>query len=177
MVRRQPALKEIPFVLASPQRSRMVITEVNRVAKSKGLYAGMIVADAKVVLPEIKVYDDKTDHAEKLLYNLSIWFIQYTPVVAIDLPEGLILDVSGCTHLWGSEENYLKDMFNKLKRLGYHIRLAIADTAGTAWAVCRYGKEKAIIKSNEQAEALMALSPEALRIEDSISERLHKLGK
>lgn len=176
MVRREPGLKAIPFVLALPSRGRMVITEVSKVAKAKGLYAGMIVADAKVVCPEVKVVDDKIDLAEKLLNNLSIWFIKYTPVVAVDLPEGLILDVSGCTHLWGSEEAYLKDIINKLKSLGYHVRIAIADTVGTAWAVCRYGKEKAIIKSNEQAQALMRLPPEALRIENCISERLHKLG-
>jgi protein ImuB len=176
MIRRQPELKDIPFVLALPSRGRMVITEVSKVAKTKGLYAGMIAADAKIVFPEVKVVDDRTDLAEKLLNNLSIWFIKYTPVVSIDLPDGLILDVSGCTHLWGSEEAYLKDIINKFKSLGYHVRLAIADTVGTAWAVCRYGKEKAIIKSNEQAEALMRLHPEALRIEYSISERLHKLG-
>ncbi|HVX25880.1 MAG TPA: DNA polymerase Y family protein, partial [Parafilimonas sp.] len=176
MIRRQPELKAIPFVLALPSRGRMVITEVSKVAKAKGLYAGMIVADAKVVCPEVKVVDDNIDLAEKLLNNLSIWFIKYTPVVAVDLPDGLILDVSGCTHLWVSEEAYLKDIINKLKSLGYYVRIAIADTVGTAWAVCRYGKEKAIIKSNEQVQALMRLPPEALRIENSISERLHKLG-
>ena len=175
-VRRQPALKAIPFVLALPQRGRMVITEVNSIAQSKGLYAGMIVADAKVILPELKVYDDKAGLAEKLLHQFAAWYIQYTPVVSLDTPDGFLLDVSGCTHLWGSEERYLKDIFNKLKGLGYHIRLAIADTPGTAWAVCRYGKDSVIVKSRQQAAALMPLPPEALRIEQAISERLHKLG-
>lgn len=176
MIRRQPGLKDCPFVLASPQRGRMVITAVSAVAKTKGLYSGMIVADAKIVLPDVKVLDDTIDFDHKLLTRLAVWCIKYTPVAAVDLPNGLLLDVRGCTHLWGSEEAYLKDIFNQLKILGYHIRIAMADTIGAAWAVCRFGKEKIIIQNNEQATALMPLPPEALRIENSISERLHKLG-
>ena len=34
----------------------------------------------------------------------------------------------------------------------------MADTIGTAWAVSRYGKIKAIIKPGEQAEALMSIT-------------------
>ena len=60
--------------------------------------------------------------------------------------------------------------------MGYHVRAAMADTIGTAWAVCRYGKIKAIIKSGEQTEALMTLPPAALRLETDTVERLQKLG-
>src|SRR3982751_2108684 len=94
---------------------------------------------------------------------------------SIDAPEGLILDISGCAHLWGNEEAYLRTILKTLKELGYHVREAVADTGGTAWAVSRYGKEKAIIKSGEQAQALVTLPPAALRIESNIAERLKKL--
>ncbi|MFT4092022.1 MAG: DNA polymerase Y family protein [Niabella sp.] len=176
MVRHNPELNSVPFVLASPQRGRIIITEVSAVAKKKGLYEGMPVADAKVVLPEVQIHDDKIDLSNKLLNKLAVWCIKYTPVAAIDLPDGLILDISGCAHLWGGEEAYLKSIINQLKELGYHVRAAMADTIGTAWAVCRYGKEKAIIKTGEQTEALMPLPPAALRLETKITERLQKLG-
>ena len=141
MIRRQPELKEVPFVLALPQRGKMIITEVSAVAKGKGLSAGMTVADAKVALPEVQVYDDKLGLATKLLNNLAVWCIKYTPVAAVDSPDGLILDVSGCSHLWGSEESYLRDIISRLKDLGYYVRAAMADTIGAAWAVSRYAKE------------------------------------
>jgi len=176
MIRREPQLKEVPFVLAVPQRGRMIITEVSAVAKGKGLSAGMIITDAKVALPEVQVYDDKLGLATKLLNNLAVWCIKYTPIAAVDSTDGLILDVSGCTHLWGSEEAYLKDILSKLKDIGYHVRAAMADTIGTAWAVSRYGRVKAIIKSGEQTEALMTLPPAALRIETNVAECLQKLG-
>jgi len=173
---RQPELKDIPFVLALPDHGRMRITEVSAVAKAKGLHAGMVVADARVILPDVQMFDDKPEFAEKLLKKLCLSCIKYTPVSSVDAPDGLILDVSGCTHLWGSEEAYLKNIIEKLKTCGFHIRAAMANTIGTAWAISRYGKIKAIIKPGEQAEALMSLPPEALRLEIDIVERLHKLG-
>jgi protein ImuB len=176
MIYRQPQLKDAPFVLAFPDHGRMKITEVSAAAKTKGIQTGMVVANARVILPNVQVFDDKPDLSEKLLKKLCLWCIRYTPIVTVDAPNGLILDVSGCTHLWGREETYLKEIISKLKNFGYHVRAAIADTIGAAWAVCRYGKIKAIIKSNEQAEALMPLPPEALRLEADVLERLHKLG-
>jgi protein ImuB len=97
-------------------------------------------------------------------------------MVAIDLPDGLILDISGCAHLWDGERPYLKEIITKLKGSGYHVRAAIADTIGTAWAVSRYGQIKAIIEAGAQADALQPLPPAALRVEPAIQERMHKLG-
>jgi protein ImuB len=176
MINRRLELKNSPFALAVPDHGRMRITEVSALAKSKGISAGMIVADAKITLPDIQVFDDPPALSQKLLNKLCLWHTRFTPITAIDPNEGLILDITGCTHLWGSEEAYLKAIITKLKGLGFHVRAAIADTIGTAWAVCRYGKIKAIIKPGEQAEALMPLPPAALRLETSIVERLQKLG-
>ena len=111
MINLQPSLKDVPFLLAFSERGRMIITEVSAVATSKALYAGMIVADARIVLPDVQVLDDKPGLSDKLLKNLCLSFIKYTPVVSVDAPDGLILDVSGCTHLWGSEETYLRNCF------------------------------------------------------------------
>src|SRR4051812_30430195 len=138
MIRHKPDLVNVPFVLAIPDHGRMVITEVSVVAKRHGLHAGMIVADAKVTLPEVEVFDDKPELANKLLQKLALWCIRYTPVVSVDSNDSLILDVSGCTHLWGTDENYLHHIIGKLKGLGYHVRASMADTIGTACVVCRY---------------------------------------
>jgi protein ImuB len=176
MIRRHPDLKNVPFVLALPDHGRMKITEVSAAAKTKGIEAGMIVPDARIIFPSLQIFDDRPGLSHKLLTKLCLWCIRYTPITAIDSPDGLILDVSGCAHLWGSEEIYLRDIINKLKGLGYHVRAAMGDTIGVAWAVCRFGKVKAIIKTNEQAEALMPLPAAALRLNNDIIERLHKLG-
>lgn len=174
--RYQPNLKNLPFVLRTPQHGRMVITATNAVAESKGLSCGMVLADARAILPELEVQDDKPDLAEKLLTRLSEWCIRFTPIVAVDLPDGLLLDASGCSHLWGGDEPYLREIVRRLNERGYEARAAMADTIGTAWAVARFGKEPLVIASGTHVTALMSLPPEALRLEAETIERLHKLG-
>jgi protein ImuB len=173
---RQPGLLSIPFVVAAPQRGRMVIQSANGLAQAQGIYTGMVVADARALVPLLQVIDAQPGHAAALLKKIATWCIRYTPVAAVDLPNGIILDVSGCAHLWGGERNYLQEIITRLKNTGYDVRVAMADTIGAAWAIARYGKIRAIVEASGQADALMPLPPVALRLEPAILERLHKLG-
>ena len=176
IVRRQPELKEVPFVLSAQERGRMIIKAANAQAQQKGIHVNMVVADCRAIFPTLQVFDDKPEQAEKLLNALAEWCLRYTPVAAVDLPDGLILDVSGCAHLWGGERPYLKDILTKLRGFGYDVRAAIASTIGAAWAVSRYGQNSAIIEPGNHMEALLPLPPVSLRIEPAIVERLEKLG-
>lgn len=176
LTRRQPDLHGMPFVLASPDHGRMVITSTNALAQAQGIDNGTVVADARVIIPSLQVFDDNDGLSKKLLNRFAEWFIRYTPVVAVDPSDGLILDITGCTHLWNGEEQYLHNIIERLKSLGYYVHAAIADTIGAAWAVAHYGKKLSIIDSGRQTAALVSLPPEALRVEFEIVERLHKLG-
>ncbi len=174
--RRHPAFKTKAFVLAEPDHGRMVVAAVNNLAQSKGVHTGMVVADARAIYHSLEVIDDQPGIAEKLLRNLAIWCIRYTPVVAIDLPDGLILDATGCPHLWGSEAAYIQDITQRLKAFGYHVQAAISDTIGCSWAMSRYCKGNTIIKRGDHMNELLPMPPASLRFDISITERLHKLG-
>ena len=173
---RRPELKQTPFVFAIPDHGRKVITAINSAAESQGIHVGMPVADAKAMIPDLQVFDEKPKRAEQLLKALGKWSIRYTPIVALDLPDGLILDISGCAHLWGGERPYLKEIVTRLRGLGYDVRVAIADTIGTAWAISRFGQVTPIIESREQAPALLSLPAAALRLDSTVLTRLQKLG-
>ncbi|MEO3404760.1 DNA polymerase Y family protein [Mucilaginibacter sp. CAU 1740] len=173
---RKPDLKDTALVIAAPERGRMIITAANQLAEQQGIYKGTTVADARAASSGLEVLDDEPGKAAKLLRLLGLRCIRYTPIVAIDLPDGLILDISGCAHLWGGEREYLKEIILKLRAKGFDARGAIADTIGAAWAVARFGKVSPIIAAGMQAAAITALSPEALRLEADVLERLKKLG-
>ncbi|MES2113159.1 MAG: DNA polymerase Y family protein [Bacteroidota bacterium] len=173
---RRPELRDVPFILVAPVRNRIVVMAANPVAEAQGITAGMASADAKAMVPEIQVIDDIPGQAYKLLKALGEWCIRYSPLIAIDMPNGLLMDISGCAHLWGSERDYLKEIVTRLRSKGYDVRGAMADTAGAAWAVARFGKVKPIIPPGEQASALLNLPPAALRLEPEMLERLQKLG-
>ncbi|MFD0748855.1 Y-family DNA polymerase [Mucilaginibacter calamicampi] len=173
---RQPEMKDTPFVFAAPIRNRIIVTAANKAAENEGVYAGMAAADAKAIAPCLQVLDHLTGKQEKLLRKLALWCIRYTPLVAIDAPDGLLLDITGCTHLWDDERGYLKEIVLKLRGNGYDTRAAIADTMAAAWAVARFGRVTPIIAPQTQTAAIAKLPPAALRLEETVLEQLQKLG-
>jgi protein ImuB len=173
---RQPALADKPFVLAAPDHGRMRITAANKLARAKGVELGMVVADARAMIPSLKVLDDEDGLPGRLLNKIANWCIRYTNIVAVDPPDGLIMDVTGCAHLWGGEMLYIKDINFRLKKRGYDVRATMADSIGAAWAIAHFGDSTPIIESGRQMNALLALPPAALRLEINTIDRLHKLG-
>jgi protein ImuB len=172
----QPHLRDLPFVLRKSVHGRMIIAGANVHAERQGIGVGMILADARAILPDLEVLDDKTDLIEKLLKRLAEWCIRFSPVVSVDFPDGLLLDVTGCSYLWGGDSKYVNDISKKLKDRGYDVRVAIADTAGCAWAMARFGRDPLVVESNQHIQSLLKLPPEALRLESQVIDRLHKLG-
>ncbi|MCW3075406.1 MAG: nucleotidyltransferase [Bacteroidetes bacterium] len=176
LLRKQPELKELPFVLVNTERGRRIVKAANVLAKEKGIHENMVLADCKALLPELSVFDFNEEEPKKLLTALAEWCIRYTPFVAIDLPDTLLMDASGCTHLWGGEKEYLTDIHTRFKAFGYTLRIGMADNIGTAWAVCKYGKNGTIVPTGKEMAALKELPPAALRLEPVVLERLDKLG-
>lgn len=175
-IRRQPALKDTAFVLAAPDHGRMMITAASAAAQQQGITTGMPVADARAVYPTLQVLDDIPGLPVRLLTAIGHWCIRYTPVTAIDPPDGLLLDVSGCAHLWGGEQPYLTEITTRLTSMGYLVRTAMADTVGTAWAFAHFGNGLQVIPPEQQTNALLSLPPAALRLEPVVVEKLQKLG-
>jgi len=173
---KQPALKTLPFVFAAKDHNRLVITATNKIAEAQGIVPGMAAADAKAIVTGLQVIDEQAGRAAKLLKALGEWCIRYTPIIAVDMPDGLILDVSGCAQLWGGEQAYLTEIVKRLRSKGYDVRAAMADTIGAAWANARFGQVTPIIERGGQTAALLPLPPAALRLQPAIVQRLQKLG-
>ncbi len=155
----------------------MIITAANPHAVKAGINTGMMLADARAVLPGLHVLDEISELPVRLLRSLAEWCLQFTPAVSIDLPDGLIFDATGCPHLWGGERKYLDDITGKLRSRGYDVRTAIADTPGGSWAVARFGTETTmVIEGGKLVEALLPLPGEALRPGEEVVASLNKLG-
>jgi len=173
---RKPTYKNVPFVITQPVHGRLVITASNVLAVRKGIYNGMTLADARAIVPSLQAVDHRPGLTEQLLQRIAEWCIRFTPIASVDLPSGIVLDATGCTHLWGDEALYLADIVKGLKARGYHVRVAMADTVGAAWAVARFAKLSGVVPVGKSMEAILPLPPAALRLESATVERLHKLG-
>ncbi len=175
-LRRKPQLETKPFALTLLERNRRVVKAVNALAQQKGVYPEMVVADCRALVPDLEVYDYDPEQPQKLMSALAEWCIHFTPVVSIELPDSLILDVNGCTHLWGGETGYVTEIQKRFTEFGYTTRIGVADTVGCAWAVCRFETTQFIVSPNGQANAIENLPPAALRLEPAALTKLARLG-
>ncbi|TSD66345.1 DNA polymerase Y family protein [Inquilinus sp. KBS0705] len=173
---RHPGLKGKAYVIAGPDHGRMLITALTDEAENYGVTEGMTVADARVIAPGLQVFDGKPGRNIKLLTGLAEWFLRYTPLVQLDPPDGLLLDITGCTHLKGGEEAYLREIVSRLRTIGYDVRPAIADTIGAAWGVARCAASGLIVAPAAHRTALMPLPPSALRLPTDLLLKLRNLG-
>src|SRR5262249_10207012 len=76
----------------------------------------------------------------RLLDALADACQRYTPLVALDPPDGILLDITGCAHLFGGEATLCDDLLARMTRWGFSARIAIAGTIGAASALARFGE-------------------------------------
>ncbi|MEJ1238253.1 DNA polymerase Y family protein [Chryseolinea sp. T2] len=171
-----PTFHNRPFVLRTTDHGRMVISATNIHAERKGIHKGLVLADARAIVTDLEAIDDIPDISVRILTELAQWCVRFTPVAAVDPDDGLLLEVSGCAHLWGGEQCYMHAIESRLNARGYGVRLGMADTPIVAWAVARFETETLRVETHQLRNILMTLPPEALRIETDAIQRLHKLG-
>jgi protein ImuB len=135
----------------------------------------MALADARAMYPRIAVADADPEADRRLLIAIADWCDRYTPLVGLDPPDGLFLDITGCAHLFGGEETLRRDLVARLHAQGFQARAAVADTVGCAWAVARYGTELRVL-SDQTREALLPLPLAALRISADTVIKLAQVG-
>lgn len=102
---------------------------------------------------------------------------RWSPLTALSGSDGLFLDITGTAHLFGGEAAMARRIVRLLARAGFTAHVAIADTAGAAWALARHAETRVTLcPPGGQASALAGLSPAALRIDDAAIELLKRLG-
>ncbi|TWT05962.1 DUF6504 family protein [Reyranella sp. CPCC 100927] len=130
-----------PLVLVSSGAGGARIVALNGAAWRGGLAVGDLLSNARSKVLDLQSRDADPAADDTALRRLALWCLRYTPVVMPWSGHGghsLFLDITGCAHLFGGEPGLLTDLARRLHRFGLHPRLAVADTAGTAWAMARF---------------------------------------
>ncbi len=114
------------------------------------------------------------------LENLARWCQRYTPWVSLETgesPESLLLNITGCAHLWGGEESLAETVQRDLAEYGLRARIAIADHVGSAWALAHFADDPCcVVAAGVASRAVMPLPITALRIPWRIVDLLGQLG-
>ncbi len=176
---------EAPRVVAVRQGGALRLTAVDDRARAAGLCPGLSLADARARLPGIRIVADDPAADGRFLEKLARWAERYTPDVALDPPDGLLLDITGAAHLHGDENGLRRDALARLERGRIAARAAVAGTAAAAWALARFGppsrgrageSSATILSAGDAERVLDALPCAALRLDAATLDQLDRLG-
>lgn len=161
---------DAPFVLFQRHGTTETIRCLNRAAEAVGLHPGMRMADARSFCPDLISRPADPAGDARFLRGLRRWAERFCPWVGLDGEDGLVLDVTGASHLWGGEAAMLADMRVRLDRAGLSVRLGLAGTRGAAWALAHFGT------AASSEEDLLSLPVAALRVPPDTVTALQRLG-
>ena len=137
------------LVVTGKRGNAELIVAVDEAAERLGLTPGLALAQARTMHPAIEAIEEDVEADAALLDHIADWCLRYTPLVACDAPDGLLLDITGCAHLYGGERTLIADLAARLERAGFAFSLAVAGTIGAAWAAAHYGKPASYIGGEE----------------------------
>src|SRR5260221_2769005 len=165
-----------PLALIASERGVRRLSAVDEEGLALGLFVGQKATDAAALCPNLTTAEAEPEADAAALTALGDWCVRFSPAVAIDPPDGLILDITGVDHLWGGEGAMLHDLVTRLAANGVPVRGAIADTPGAAWALARCADDQAIAPPGGQAALLAPLPVAALRLERDTAAQISRLG-
>jgi protein ImuB len=163
------------LVVTGKRGNAEVLTAVDDAAERLGLAPGLALAQARAMHPDIDAVPEDAETDAALLESIADWCLRYTPLVACDPPDGLLLDISGCAHLYGGERELVADLGGRLEDAGFAYSLAIAGTIGAAWAAAHYG-EPASHACGDERSLLAPLPLSALRLPPATVAGLARVG-
>ncbi len=173
------AADEPPLVTVERSGTRVTIAAANAAAGALGIGPGAALTMARAQVPGLDVREAAPARdAADLAALATLLARRWAPTVAISDADGLFVDLTGVAHLHGGEARFCRRLLRLLARYGIVARVAVADTAGAAWALARFGAHDAVqvVAPGGQATALARLPVAALRLAPPALELLARLG-
>ncbi|RUM16879.1 DNA polymerase Y family protein [Rhizobium phaseoli] len=167
-----------PLVVVARSGSKRWLSAVDSNAARLGLHVGMAAAKAQALVQGLQMVDADPAADRTALERLTLWALsQYSPVVAADPPDGIVMDTEGADHLRGGEELMLSGLVNRFRARGLPARAVVADTWGAAYGLARsMMAETKVIPTGRTADAVARLPLSSLRLNPETVISLHTLG-
>ncbi|MEX0745081.1 MAG: DNA polymerase Y family protein [Phycisphaeraceae bacterium] len=175
---RERAVPAAPTLLVASERGAQVAVHACSQSRRAGVKPGMTVAHARALLPAYAIVEQYEPERDLVaLKALARWSLRFTPIAQADPPDGLLMEITGCEHLFGGTQRMLRHVIEQTSRLGLQVQAAIAPTIGAASALARFGRGSAIVDTiDEIPEAIAPLPMRALRVEAETEQALRSVA-
>lgn len=169
---------EQPLAVISRSGAKRWLSAVDRAGRDVGLRVGMPASKAQASVAGLAMIDADPTADAAALERLALWALrQYSPVVAVDGPDGIVMDTQGADHLRGGETMMVSGLVNALRGRGLTARAAIADTWGAAHALTRLtAAETTVVPVGGVIKAVVGLPIHGLRLPVDTIQGLRVLG-
>ena len=165
-----------PLVVFGKRGNLDLLLAIDAAAERLGLTVGLALAQARAMHPTLTAVPEDFAADARLLDAIAEACQRYTPLLALDPPDGILLDISGCAHLFGGEGNLCDDLLARMTRWGFSACTAIAGTIGAASALARFGERELPSVHLDARECLPPLPLAALRLPQETVAALARLG-
>lgn len=158
--------------------SKRWVAAADGAARKAGVRVGMAAAKAQALFQGLMLVDAAPALDADALELITLWALtQYSPIVAVDGTDGLVMDTEGADHLQGGEESMLTGIANRFRGKSLTAHVAIADTWGAAHACARaITRDTVIVPRGETIRAVERLPLSLLRLPDKVVGDLRTLG-
>lgn len=143
VLRRRRDVLPLPFAVVGDRGGAQVLISLNPLAEAAGLRQEQPLRDATAMCPALLTRAESPTEDAAFLTALRRWAGKFSPWVAEEPPAALLVDLTGCAHLFGGETGLLAQVEEDCADLGLTMRAGLADTAGAAWALARYAGQVA----------------------------------
>jgi protein ImuB len=167
---------DVPVVLAASGTHGPVVYAMSIEASRRGVMLGARVVDVQAIHPDLHVENADAGGDVALLDRVASWARRWCPWTVRDGTDGILLDVTGASHLFGGEMAMLRDIGARFAMQGLGVRLALAPTRGAAQMLARFGGGGVICGPEDVEVAVAPLPVAALRITQDTDRLLQRLG-
>ena len=126
------------FAVVGEEHNAQVLVSLSVEAEAAGLKPGQPLRDARAMCPDLDTRLRNRDLDATFLGVLRRWAGKFSPWVSEEAPDGLVIDLTGCAHLFGGEAALIAEVEADCAHLGVSVRAGVADTVGAAWALARF---------------------------------------
>ena len=175
LIRKNGAPYKTPLIVSGKIGNALHVHALETKAARLGLYKGQPLANARAMVQPLCIVPAAERADAALLENIADWCDRFTPLVSLDAPDGLFLDITGAAHLFGGEAAMLALVAGKIADQGFAVRAAIAGTSLCARALARYA-HGLVVPPGGEAAAVAPLPIDALDSDAKIIRALRHAG-
>ncbi|MCW5620020.1 MAG: DNA polymerase Y family protein [Burkholderiales bacterium] len=165
----------MPMIISSGG-NRPLVLSCNSIARKAGVNAGMSLSAAIALCPDLQAHARDASAERSAMERIAGWAGQFTPVVSLDGPDSVLLEIAGSLALFSGLHALPVRMSAGLAELGYTAAIATAPTPSAARLLARAGMSVAIDESARLQRVLRNLPLALLDQPEPVIQALDFMG-